>query len=216
MIRSSIAGVVAAMVAAAALAGCASAPDAPAQPTYLSDAEFQALMRAPPTGLPGSDYFGEERALTKLLARDDLTAEQRLTALMQRANKRGTIAEDRPGAIADYEQVLATAPAGHRYIAQATESKAYAETQMGHINRRLAAGPAADRDQYFSDLLAAGRHDEAAAYFREGGRGGIYAVEKLHKLGYLCEGAGYSGRSYSWGSENTRKPTVYWCDTKQG
>jgi hypothetical protein len=192
-------------------AGCASAPP---EPVFLSQEQFDTLMKAPPATLPGTDYFGQERAITALLARDDLTTEQRLTALMQRANLRGTIAENRPGAVEDYNAVLALAPEGHRFIAIATERKTYTETQVGHLVRRLnAPGPGSQRIQ---DMLAMGQHDEAAKFFRDGLGSALYTVETLHKLGYLCEGGGYSGPTYNWGSENTRRVVVRWCDTKAG
>lgn len=198
--------------AAVWLGACASAPSEPAAPVYLGEQEFQALMKAPPATLPGTDFFGQERAITALLNRNDLTDEQRLTALLQRANLRSTIAENRPGAVQDYDAVLALAPPGHPSIARAEERKAYVLTQIGHIERRL--NGRTDGSQRIQDLISMGRHDEAAQFLRDGKGSSLYTVEMLHKLGYLCEGPGYSGPSYSWGSENTRKPTVRWCDTK--
>jgi len=201
--------------AAVWLGACASAPKGP-EP--LSDEQFKAAMEATkaPSNLPGGDDFARVRALTALIDRPELTPEQRIEALYMRAVLKGTTAEDRTGAIADYQTVIETAPAGHRLIERAKENKAYAETQMGHINRRLAQGPAGQTSQYFQDLLAAGRHDEAAQFFRDGKGSSVYAVEKLHKLGYLCEGPGYSGPSYTWGYGNTRQVAVQWCDTKAG
>lgn len=209
------AGSIKAVMIAALLAGaCASAPAAPEK---LTDEAFKALLDGTAVrNSPGGDPFKEVRNISALMERQDLTDDQRLRALYRRAAIRANTGEDKLGAIADYGTLMATAPAGHELLERAEKNKAYAETQMGHINRRLAAGPEPDRAQYFNDLLTAGRHDEAAKFFRETGVKTIYGVEKLAKLGYLCEGEGYSGPSYTWGYDNTPTFTVRWCDTKAG
>ncbi len=201
-----------AVFAAALLAAaCASAPAA------LTDEAYKDAMAATQVhGVPGGDPFQEIRNLTALIERKDLTEDQRLRTLYRRAAIRANTGEDKLGAIQDYTDFLAKAPPEHEFFKHATDNKAYVETQMGHINRRLAGGPDADRNQYFNDLLASGRHDEAAKFFRENKTTTAFGVEKLSKLLYLCEGEGYSGPSYTWGYGNTPTFTVRWCDTKAG
>lgn len=201
-------------VSGVVLAACASAP---AAPVLLTDDEYKAAVAAAtPRGVPGGDPFQEVRNLTALMERKDLTDDQRLRTLYRRAAIRTNTGEDKLGGIKDYADFIAAAPAGHELLEHAQKNKTYTETQMDYINRRIAQGPASDPNQYFNDLLAAGRHDEAAKFFRENRVTTIYAVEKLAKLRYLCEGDGYSGPTYTWGYDNTPKANVRWCDTKTG
>lgn len=202
------------MIAALLAGACASGPSAPEK---LTDEAFKTLMdETAVRNSPGGDPFKEVRNISALMERPDLTDDQRLRALYRRAVIKASTGEDRMGAIVDYTTFVAAAPAGHALLEHAEKNKAYAEAQMEHINRRLAVGPDPDRAQYFNDLLAAGRHDEAAKFFRETGVQTVYGVEKLAKLGYLCEGDGYSGPSYKWGYDNTPTFIVRWCDTKAG
>lgn len=194
------------------LTACASAPRAP-EP--FTAEQFKAEMDATRTTstLPGGDDFARVRALTALMERPEITPDQKIEALYLRAVLKGTTAEDRPGAIADYQAVIEKAPEGHRLIKPATENRDYARTQMEQINRRLAQGPASP--DYLNDLLQSGRHAEAVKFIRDRRLSPTnIQLEKLHKLGFLCEGTGYSGPSYSWGYSNTRQMAVQWCDTK--
>lgn len=200
------------LAAAVLLAACASAPKAP-EP--FTAEQFKAAMDATRTtsSLPGGDDFARVRALTALMERPEVTPEQKIEALYLRAVLKGTTADDRVGAIADYQAVIDTAPEGHRLIKPATENRDYAKTQMEHINRRLAQGPSSP--DYLNDLLQSGRHADAAKHVRERNiKPTNLQIEKLHKIGLLCEGPGYSGPSYTWGYGNTRQVTVQWCDTK--
>lgn len=200
------------LAAAVLLTACASAPKAP-EP--FTAEQFKAAMDATRTtsSLPGGDDFARVRALTALMERPEVTPEQKIEALYLRAVLKGTTADDRAGAIADYQTVIDTAPEGHRLIKPATENRDYAKTQMEHIDRRLAQGPSSP--DYLNDLLQSGRHADAAKHVRERNiKPTNLQIEKLHKIGLLCEGPGYSGPSYTWGYGNTRQVTVQWCDTK--
>ncbi len=206
-----------AFVFAVSVAGLAACASAPAAPVLLTDEEYQAVMAATAVrNVPGGDPFQEVRNVSAVLERKDLTADQRLRTLYRRAVIRTNTGEDKLGGIKDYADFIAAAPAGHDLLEHAQKNKTYTEGQMDYINRRIAEGPEKDRNQYFNDLLSSGRHDEAAAVFREGRVTTIFAVEKLAKLGYLCEGDGYSGPSYRWGYDNTGYRDVRWCDTRSG
>jgi hypothetical protein len=193
---------------ALSLSACSNVPSAPAP---LNDAEFQKVFDAARTQ---NDAFQEDRNLTSILARTDLTLEQRLKTLNFRAIGRSTTGENKNGAIADYEEVLRLAPSDHPIVARIREDLDYVRQQKRYIDDRLEGRARTDNNQRFQDLLALGRHDEAAAFMKQASvkPHAIY-IEKLAKLGYLCEGPGYSGASYQWGASNTGYHTVYWCDS---
>lgn len=195
--------------AATLLASACSTPPEPA-PTALNDDEFERLVAL--AQVPDNP-FREDQNLTRILQRPELNTDQRLQVLGMRAAVRSATAANLVGAIADYEQMVRIAPYGHRLAKVAADEKVYSETQKGYIDRRLAAGPAANPVQYFSDLMQLGRHAEAASFARASmiDLTGPQA-EKLTKAGYLCEGPGFVGRSYRWGSGGSGAHTVYWCD----
>ena len=87
-IRSTLA----ALLLAAGLAGCASAPEpeAPA-PAALSDEAFTALRKAAQSE---STQTEREAALTALIARDDLSDRQRAEAYYERGFLRGNYVRD--------------------------------------------------------------------------------------------------------------------------
>ena len=152
--------------------------------------------------------------LTRILERPELDTDQRLRVLGMRAAVRSTTASNLIGAIADYEQMVRIAPSYHRLAKVAADEKAYSETQKSYIDRRIAAGPSPNPAQYFSDLMQLGRHAEAAS-FAKASMIDLSAnqAEKLTKAGFLCEGPGYTGRSYRWGG-GAGSRTVYWCDAR--
>jgi hypothetical protein len=201
-----------AALAAALFALCLSAcSNTPTVTPPLSDVEFQKIFDAARTQ---NDAFQEDRNLTSVLSRTDLTLEQRLKMLNFRAIGRSTTGENKNGAIADYEEVLKLAPQDHPIVARVREDLDYVRQQKRYIDDRLDGRARTDNNQRFQDLLALGRHDEAVAFMKQAGvkPHAIY-IEKLAKLGYLCEGPGYSGTSYQWGASNTGYHTVYWCDS---
>ncbi len=199
----------AAALFAAFLSACSNTPTA-APP--LSDAEYQKVFEA---SRSPSDVFEEDRNLSSLLARSDLTLDQRLRTLNYRAIGRSTTGENKNGAIADYEEMLRLAPSDHPLVARVTEDLDYVRQQKGYIEERLNDRARSDSRQRFQDLLALGRHDEAVQFMRQSNLQPqpIY-VEKLAKLGYLCEGPGYSGVNYQWGSAGAGYHVVFWCDSR--
>lgn len=191
-----------------AASGCSSAPE-PA-PVQLNDDEFDRLVSL--AQVPDNP-FREDANLSRVLLRPELDVDQRLRVLGMRAAVRSTTAANLIGAISDYDEMMRIAPAGHRLARVAADEKVYSETQRGYIERRLSGGPAGNPVQYFNDLMALGRHADAASFARASMIDlSPLQAEKLSKAGYLCEGPGYAGRAYRWGASNTGYHTVYWCD----
>jgi hypothetical protein len=176
-------------------------------------AEFKAIMSS---ALVPDNPFAEDRNLTAILSRREITLEQRLEVLAMRAAGRSTTGSNLMGAIADYEEIIQTAPQDHRLLKVARDEKAYSETQKTYLDRRIAAGPgqAANWPNYFNDLMQLGRHQDAIAFAKTAKlRLSAAQAERLTEAGYLCEGAGFSGPSFQWGSAGAGYHVVYWCDT---
>ncbi len=178
-----------------------------------TDAEFKAIMSG---AMAPDNPFAEDRNLTAILSRSEITLDQRLQVLAMRAAGRSTTGSNLMGAIADYEEIIQTAPPDHRLLRVARDEKTYSETQKTYLDRRIAAGPgqAANWSAYFNDLMQLGRHQDAIAFAKTAKlRLSASQTERLTEAGYLCEGAGYSGPSFQWGSSSAGFHVVYWCDT---
>jgi len=201
-------------IAAVLLASaCEALPENPHLAATPTDAEFRAMMSG---AMAPDNPFAEDRNLTAILSRAEITLDQRLQVLAMRAAGRSTTGSNLMGAIADYEEIIQTAPLDHRLLRVARDEKAYSETQKTYLDRRIAAGPgqAANWSAYFNDLMQLGRHQDAIAFARTAKlRLGAAQAERLTEAGYLCEGAGFSGPSYQWGSSGAGYHVVYWCDT---
>jgi hypothetical protein len=178
-----------------------------------TEAEFRSLMSS---AMVPDNPFAEDRNLTAILSRAEITLDQRLQVLAMRAAGRSTTGSNLMGAIADYEEIIQTAPLDHRLLRVARDEKAYSETQKTYLDRRIAAGPGQTTNwsAFFNDLMQLGRHQDAIAFAKSSKlRLSSLQAEKLTKAGYLCEGAGYSGPSFQWGGPNGGYHVVYWCDT---
>ena len=122
-IRSTLA----ALLLAAGLAGCASAPEpeAPA-PAALSDEAFTALRKAAQSE---STQTEREAALTTLIARDDLSDRQRAEAYYERGFLRGNYVRDDVWAypqcsVVDYMMMQELAP-DHPWIPRMEKDRTY-------------------------------------------------------------------------------------------
>jgi hypothetical protein len=188
------------------------APEAVASPRaaarMLSEVQFDAAMQG---ALAPTDAYQEERNYTAILARADVSEDQKARALYMRALVRGTTASNLNGAINDYDSLLRMIPAEHRLFRMATDGRAYAVRQKQAIDARVARGPAAQQPAaYVDDLMYLGRHAEAVGFIRAQRFSPTpLQAEKLTKLGFMCEGPGYAGPAFNWGTH-----LVHWCDTR--
>jgi len=141
--------------AALLLAACATAPEAadtgPPPETVIAQA------------LADSNPYDAEAMLSELLARNSLTAEQRVQALYHRGSLRRQAADNRLGAIEDFEALLKIAP-DHALAANARTELDYVRTDVEQIkvsmNRFLTLA------QWFDGTWTLGGHEEAVARYR--------------------------------------------------
>jgi hypothetical protein len=179
----------------------------------LTETQYDDVMKA--ARVPDNAYK-EERNYTAIMQRGDLTPDQKLRTLYLRAVIRGTTASNLNGSIEDYTTLVGQLTPEHPLFKRANDNKAYAITQKGYIEGRLAKGPKGEpANDYITDLLSMGRHAEAVTFIKSGGgQPSELQVEKFAKLGYMCEGPGYGGPAFRWGYTNTGYHDVHWCDVK--
>ena len=127
-----------------------------------------------------------EAALTRLLARPDLTPEQRVEATYQRAAKRWDGKYDLPGAIADFDAFVALAPEDVR-VSTVARDKVFASTEIENAQRRLAG--LQNITGWFDDKVMMGDLDEGAARYKKSGLTPTDPhLYMLREAGYICEG----------------------------
>lgn len=162
-----------------AVAACETVP--PTMDPLAFSAEVQRLQDNPS---PAS----ADQQLTALLARTDLTPEQRADALYLRAEKRLSSRFDLPGAVADLDQFLALSLEDAR-SSTATRHKVFAATEIEQAQRRLAQ--LQNLPDWFDDKVLMGDLAAGAARYRESGLTPSDAhLYMLREGGFVCDGGG--------------------------
>lgn len=127
-----------------------------------------------------------DAALTRLLARPDLTPEQRLEVTFQRAEKRWNGKYDLPGAIADFDTFLGLAPDDAR-VATVKRDKVFAATEIENAQRRLSG--LQNITDWFDDKILMGDLAEGAARYQKSGLTPTdLHLYLLREAGYICTG----------------------------
>ena len=194
------------MMAAVLLAACATAPDpadsGPPPETIIAQA------------LADSNAYEADAMLTELLARASLTKEQRVQALYHRGSLRRQAANDRLGAIEDFEALLALAP--EHALAKNTRTELdYVRTDVESIkasmNRFLTLA------QWFDGTWTLGDHDAAAARYRKSGLAPTpEQVETLIAAGYVCAAEDQDSMLHEYGDPRADLAGVEWCPELTG
>jgi hypothetical protein len=127
-----------------------------------------------------------EAAFEGLLAREDLTGDQRLDLLYLRADKRWESRFNLPGAIEDLDRALALSPDDLR-AGDAERRKVFAATEIEHAQRRLAQ--LQNLPDWFDDKTLMGDLDSAAERYRGSELTPTDAhLYLLREAGYVCDG----------------------------
>ena len=162
-----------------AAAACASAPE-PAIP--FADR----LAAAKAAGNP----YQEDAALTQLLGDPQLKPEQRAEALYQRASLRRLAGDNRRGAVADFEAMLALAP-DHPRAGQARIELDLARSDLEALEPRL--NYMLTLPQWFDVSWTLGERDAPARRYQKAGISPDETqTQKLKDAGFVCgpDGAG--------------------------
>ena len=125
-----------------------------------------------------------EGMTTSLLARTDLTPNQRANVLFLRAEKRLESRFDLPGAIADFDAFIAAIPEDPR-VATAERRKIFATSEIDQAQRRLAN--LQNLPDWFDDKILMGDVAAAAARYRKSGlTPNESQVYLLREAGFIC------------------------------
>ncbi|MEZ6002031.1 hypothetical protein [Hyphomonas sp.] len=188
----------AAMMLAAA-AACATAPE-PAIPFA------ERLAAAKATGNP----YQEDAALTQLLADPKLKTEERAEALYQRASLRRLAGDDRRGAVADFEAMLALAP-DHPRAGQAEIELDLARSDLEALEPRLAY--MLTLPQWFDVSWALGEREAPARRYQKAGISPNEAqTQKLKDAGFICGPDGAGGPVQGAGDPRDWLSDLAWCN----
>jgi len=148
-----------------------------------------------------------DSGLTALLARTDLTEQQRFEVLYARADKRWTAKYDLPGAISDFDRFLMAVPDDLR-ASESKRHKVFAATEIENAQRRLAR--LQTLTAWFDDKVLMGDLSAGADRYRTSGitptDGHLYL---LREGGFVCEGDGESVHQY--GPEPEYAAGAVWC-----
>ena len=182
----------------AAAAACASAPE-PAIP--FADR----LAAAKATGNP----YQEDAALTQLLADPKLKTEERAEALYQRGSLRRLAGDNRRGAVADFEAMLALAPE-HPRAGQAEIELDLARSDLEALEPRL--GYMLTLPQWFDVSWALGERDVPARRYHSAGLSpNEEQTQKLKDAGFICGAEGEGGPVQGAGDPRAWLEGLTWC-----
>ena len=193
------------VLAASALAlaaACASAPPAVPFADRLAAAEA--------AGNP----YETDAALTELLADPKLAGADRAEALYQRGNLRRLAGDNRRGAVADLEQVLALAP-DHPRAEQAAKDLEMARTDLNALEPRL--GYMLTLPQWFDVAWTLGERDAPARRYQASGLSPTETqVQKLEDAGFICGDEGTGGPVQGAGEARDWLDGLTWCNPLPG
>ncbi len=149
-----------------------------------------------------------EIQLGGILARTDLTEDQRVDLLYLRADKRWEARFDLPGAITDLDQVVLLRPDDAR-AASSERRKVFAATEIENAQRRLAQ--LQNLPNWFDDKVLMGDLSPAVDRYRASEITPTDAhLYLLREAGYVCEGEGAPVHHH--GPEPDYVDGAVWCD----
>lgn len=154
-----------------------------------------------------SSVVSADARLTELLARPDLTVEQRADALYLRANKRFEGKYNIPGAMSDFDAFAALAPEDDRNSA-IERRKVFAATEIENAQRRLAW--LQTLEAWFNDKVLMGEMPVAAARYKSSGLTPTdFQLYLLKEGGFVCMGEGEVVHKY--GPKPSYAIDAVWC-----
>lgn len=192
-------------VLALGFAACETVPPEPIVVEMAQESFDEAMRRAAANPSPAS----VDRELSNLLARTDLTEDQRVDALYLRADKRWRGKFNVPGAVADYDQFLGLRPLDSR-AADAKRHVGFARSEIRAAESRLRS--LQNITNWFNDKVIMGRVTEAAQRYQ---RSGLTPTERqtytLREAGYICAGGSAGKRVHNYGATPSYVSGLVWC-----
>ncbi|NBC19592.1 MAG: hypothetical protein GVY06_00870 [Alphaproteobacteria bacterium] len=212
------------------LAACATnTSDEPLEPAEAAMPPAEAETTMPETDMsePKGDFeralytvasleeAGNEQAaidrLTQLLGNPELTTRQQADALYRRAQLRYGEGHNVYGAISDLDEMLDLDP-DHARADEAREMRDTARGEATSLNFMLETGDLS-RTERFETLFRLGEHQKALDLMLSSDLtpSNAYLVD-LYQMGYLCEGAELTGRSYQVREPDGTARSLKYCE----
>ena len=154
-----------------------------------------------------SSAVSSDATLTDMLARTDLTQDQRAEALYLRSKKRFEGKFNVPGALADYDAFALLLPEDPR-LTSIERHKVFASSEIENAQRRLAQ--LQNLSDWFDDKVLMGELDAAAARYRSAGL--TPTAEQLRVLtdgGFICAAEGEA--VHQFGEQPDYATDAFWC-----
>jgi len=187
-------------LAAMGLAACETLP-----PTYdpmLFASEVEAINANP-------SIVAKDRELSRLLMRDDLTAEQRASSLYLRGQNRFEGRFNMPGAIEDFRAFSVLVPEDPR-TATIARHEVFATTEIENAQRRLAR--LQTLSAWFDDKVLMGDLEAAAERYQSSGLTPTdQQLYLLREAGYVCEGDTAGAPVHQFGELPDYAADLVWC-----
>ena len=187
-------------VAAIGLAACETLP-ATYDPVVF-EGQIEAVKTNPST-------VAKDRELSRLLMRDDLTLEQRASALFLRGQNRFEDRFNMPGAIEDFRTFTLLVPEDPR-TAAITRREVFATTEIENAQRRLAR--LQTLSAWFDDKVLMGHLEAAALRYKSSGLTPTdQQLYLLKEAGYVCIGEGEGAPVHRFGDLPDYAADHVWC-----
>jgi hypothetical protein len=187
-------------VAAIGLAACETLP-----PTYdpvLFASEVEAINTNP-------SIVAKDRELSRILAREDLTIEQRASSLFLRGQSRFEGRFNLPGAIEDFNAFSLLVPDDPR-TATIARHEVFAATEIENAQRRLAQ--LQTLSAWFDDKVLMGDLEAAALRYKSSGLTPTdQQLYLLKEAGYVCVGDGAGVPVHQFGELPDYATNLVWC-----
>ncbi len=186
-----------------ALSACETVPDAAPE---MEQAGFEQVMaRAASNPSPAAI----DRDLTALLARTELSDDQKAKVYRLRGEKRWRGGFNKPGAVEDFDSFLALRPADQEVANVRTERRS-AQSEISNHQQRLRG--LQTLPAWFDDKVAMGEIAEAAARYRKSGLTPTdRQVYTLREAGYICTNASGGEAIHRYGALPAYAASLAWC-----
>lgn len=189
------------------LTACETAPPpAPPPPVEMVQEGFESVFRrAETSGSP----VAADRDLSALLARTDLSEDQRARAFYLRAMKRWRGGVNKPGAVADFEAFLKLRPIDPK-ASEARRNQGFARNEIrGHESRLRQLQPLTT---WFDEKVAMGGLREAAQRYKNSR---LTPTERqiytLREAQYVCVNSSGGQAVHNYGPVPSYASGLVWC-----
>ncbi|MGH1422363.1 MAG: hypothetical protein ACRBEQ_11135 [Hyphomonas sp.] len=162
------------------------------------------------TALSLRDPYRADAALGQILDDPGLSDDQTARALYRRGSLRRQAGNDRLGAVADFEAMLALAPT-HSLASNARTELSYTRQNVQQLQSQLRR--LLTHAEWFDAMWVLGERDKAAARYQASRISPTTEqVKALTAAGYICKGDGVGPDVYQLGDRRSDLIGLKWCE----